>query len=758
LLLYHNKIINSDECLSECRTGTFKQDDRCLDCDSRCKSCKNSTNKNCTECSETAEFSDNKTCECKKGLYFDFIYQKCISCPNPLCESCDPSSTNDMTCLKCIVHQNIISKKISELPLKYECKCKENTYIDPKSNFCIYENNECHKLCKDGCYEFNNPLRCVSCQEGINIGAIKNGNSNYDCSCINEAVLIGDKCGFQECDTKYCAGCYYKNNKTSCFACVNGIVPVFNDSNSNNDRIVECRCPLNQFYINSTCVSPKNESCHPLCNDSCLLPNDNSKCISCKEGYISQLLADGYFNCTCPIGSIMNSLGTCDPSCGPLCEKCINNELCEKCLEDEEVVILSSNKCKCSSMKDYTLQEGKCVKKTDSQAQSIQTTGLVFMGVVVSTSVIGPGIGSSFWAFIGISQEFALMAIINSPNVTQSFISIIQGSSFVSFQFLDALFEYFPAEIRGDIEYNLIEEGNFANHPCLAGKMFLVNIMSQLFIFIISIFCYLSAALLALKFAYFQAYKRSFVFCGMIRLVQACFNDIILCAFIQLKYPSLKNSQYYAMNYFIAIFALIFECAFIVANFLVIKNSARYLTKHKNKEKYGAFYEDCKIFNPLKFTPFANNIRLLIMICLMVYTVDYNIAQSIIYFISALASFAWELCMSPYEEKLITLQMNALNLVKLAASIGFLLVCSPLTSEKVISWIYKYETGLFLTSLCIGMLISLIQQIQGTIEMIKNYCRKKSPEMVYIENSFGNISSHVTQNIENSKETFKIEH
>jgi len=730
-------------------------DESCVPCDFRCKYCNDVTNKNCTECSENAEFNENKACECKKGFYSNLALQKCIKCPNPLCEACYPNSISDMTCLSCLSHPNIISKKVALAPILFECSCIEKTEFNPKTGLCIFDSSDCHKLCKNGCSELNNPSRCVECKEGINVSSQKNGNSLYDCSCTNGAILIGDKCGFAECDTKYCAGCYYKNNNTnSCFQCVNGISPIYADQNDYNNSTVKCQCPLNQFYLNSTCVSPKNESCHPLCKDFCLLPNDNSKCISCKEGFVAKTLDEGYINCTCPIGTVMNSNGTCDPACGAMCEKCINNDLCEKCSSTQEGVALFSNKCKCSTAKGYILQDGKCVKKANSQAQVGQTTGTVVIGTIISSAIIGPGIGTTFWKFIGMSQELVLLAIINAPNIPQSYISVIQGSSFINFQFLDPLFEYLPAYIRGDVEYNLIEEGSFQYHPSVSGKMFLVNIMSQLLILVVSLFGYLTAVLLALKFAYFQSYKRSFVFCGIIRLVQACFNDIILCAFIQLKYPNFKYSQYYSINYFAAIFAVLFECGFIVFNLWVISKPAQYLTKKQIKSKYGAFYEDFKIYHPVRLTPFLNNIRLLIMICLMVYTVDYNLVQSIVYFGFSLVNFAWEFSMSPYEEKLVSIQVNLLNIIKIFASLGFVFLCSPYTTEYVESWVYQYEIALFLSSLCGGMLISVIQQAIGVYEMIRDYCQKKSAEKAYFESSIENTTNQVTRNIDNSKEHF----
>jgi len=747
-IIYHNAVTNFDECVNGCKTGLFVQNDICVACDSRCKSCIGPTNKNCTECDETAELNDSNLCECKKGNYFDLVLQKCTKCPNPLCESCNPNSAVDMTCLKCSSHPNVVSNKHGDTVNLFDCYCMDKTTYNSNIGLCIFDNNYCHGLCKNGCSELNNPSKCVNCKDGINIEALKNVNKQFDCSCTNGAVLIGDKCGFTECNMKYCAGCYYKNNKTnSCFKCLNGIIPIYDDSNIYNNGIVQCQCPLNQFYLNSTCVSPKNESCHPLCKDSCLLPNDSSKCMLCKEDYVSVLLEDGYFNCTCPIGSVMNSNGMCDPACGAMCEKCINHDLCEKCSSANEGIILFSNKCKCSTAKGYILQDGKCIKKSDSQAQAGQIAGTVIMGTIISSAVIGPGIGTSFWKFIGMSQELALLAIINSPDIPQSYISVIQGSSFINFQFLDSLFEYLPAYLRGDVEYNLIEDGSFQYHPSISGKMFLVNIMNQLLILIVSLFGYFTAVVLALKFAYFQSYKKSFIFCGMIRLVQACFNDIILCAFIQLKYPNFKNSQYYSINYFSAIFAVLFECGFIAFNLWVILKPAKYLNKKQNKSKYGAFYEDFKIYHPVRLTPLLNNIRLFVMICVMVFTVDYNLVQSLVYFIFSFFGFAWEFSMSPYEEKLVFVQVNLLNFIKVFASLGFIFLCSPYTTEFVKSWIYQYEITLFLTSLCSGMLISIIQQVIGVIDMIKSYCVKKSPEKMYIDNSIADFTSQTTQNI-----------
>jgi len=710
------------------------ENDECKACDFRCKNCFSGTAHNCTECNNDnlIEKIDSSNCECKKGYYANLIQRKCLPCPNLLCETCNPEHENDMKCTSCLRSASVVSTKTSTLPIQYECKCAESAIFN-STYLCLFHEG-CHPLCKNGCGEQSNQNKCIDCVDGLNIASMKYDNLFSTCYCSADTILLDNtKCGYNTDCSDRCSKCYSKQNTTSCFDCLTGIQPVF----TLNGTVI-CECPQNTLYFNGSCQIPSNQTCHPLCGDKgCLIPKDNTKCASCKNG-MTQIPNDDYFICECPKFSAFDANLGCISACSPLCEKCKDLKTCEQCRIDIEGIILSNGICTCETSKGYILQENneelpKCVKKMTEAAAAAQTTGTVVSGIIISTAIIGPG-GGAFWKFISLSQELTLICLINVKNIPSSFISVIQGSSFIKFKFLDFLIAYLPPEIRGQTDDNNLE-GNFQYHPSLIGKIFIANVLSQFFVAVSSVLGYALCYLLSMKFSYFKSYRDSFVFNGIIRLTQSCYIDIILCGIVQLKFPNFDEEPFYKINYFAAIFAIIYEALYVFFAYKICMKPVKDLNKNMRKQKFGAFYDDCKIYQPLRMASIIHNIRVFIIIVVLVGASECPLAQSVCFFALSFAGFLWDFTMAPYAEKLVSLQVHLINITKVLSGAGFIWLSIPSISNGITDSIYKYETVLYITSVSGGMLISVIQQIAEIYNSARNYCKDKNKKEVYFDQS-----------------------
>ncbi len=66
--------------------------------------------------------------------------------------------------------------------------------------------------------------------------------------------------------------------------------------------------------------------------------------------------------------------------------------------------------------------------------------------------------------------------------------------------------------------------------------MFLTNMGSHIFFCLLSAMGFLACVFLSMRWNYFRGLRSSYIFCGIISTVQACFIDTLLTGFIQLKY------------------------------------------------------------------------------------------------------------------------------------------------------------------------------------------------------------------------------
>ncbi len=167
---------------------------------------------------------------------------------------------------------------------------------------------------------------------------------------------------------------------------------------------------------------------------------------------------------------------------------------------------------------------------------------------------------AALWKFLNLAQELMLLAVVNTKYTSQTLISIFDGGSFLNFDIFSPLFALLPAEYRGEVGYNALTD-HAQYHPSISGKMFIVNVKSQLCFFLVSLLGFATLFLLGLKFRLPRRLADSYLFCGLINSVQSCFVDVLLAAFVQVRYFTFEICTLYTFNGFAAFFALVlFDC------------------------------------------------------------------------------------------------------------------------------------------------------------------------------------------------------
>ncbi len=87
--------------------------------------------------------------------------------------------------------------------------------------------------------------------------------------------------------------------------------------------------------------------------------------------------------------------------------------------------------------------------------------------------------------------------------------------------------------------------------------MFLVNVGCHMCFTLISLLGFGACVVLGMRFAYFRRLRDSYLYCGMIDSVQSCYVDILLCAFVQIRYFSFGFTTFYTLSCFAACAALV---------------------------------------------------------------------------------------------------------------------------------------------------------------------------------------------------------
>ncbi len=143
------------------------------------------------------------------------------------------------------------------------------------------------------------------------------------------------------------------------------------------------------------------------------------------------------------------------------------------------------------------------------------------------------------------------------------------------------------------------------------------------------------------------------------------------------------------------------------------------------KERCQAFYEDLREESQLAlFTNTFQNIHVVVLVLLLVTLESHPLAQSVAYVASAVLGLAWDLVVRPYDGRLMICQMIWLDVTRLAAGVGYLILTIPGTSLDTATILCRYEIIVFFAAVTIGMILAIVQQILGAMAQLKECFHK----------------------------------
>ncbi len=329
-------------------------------------------------------------------------------------------------------------------------------------------------------------------------------------------------------------------------------------------------------------------------------------------------------------------------------------------------------------------------------------------------------------------QELILLSVVGTKYVSQEVISIFQAGSFVNFNAFSPLLSLLPAEYQGEVWFNTLTD-SFQYHPSLQGKMFLANIACHICFTLLSLLGFSMCAVLGLRFAYCRKLSQSYLFCGVINSVQACFIDIVLCGLVQLRNFTFEYDSFYATNCLAACFAVVFEAAFLAFSVaFFIQQPVCVLVSSGCRSRYGALYEDLKgTATALSMATF-HSLRVFVLISLLVLGAARPVFQSGAYIVSASLGLGWDIGLSPYEGRLLTAQMLFFGVAKVAAAAGYVILAIPTVSRNSAEGTYVYESVVLLGAMGVGVMMCILQVALQIWEQVREHCkRRRDHEKIY---------------------------
>lgn len=259
---------------NECLEGFYKEDNKCVKCNSPCATCTSATH--CTSCVAGHLYDGAGSCD--------------VEC-SPDCQTCERTQS---TCLTCHSGYYIINNTCVKCPLE-GCKkciigehaatcreCLDGYYKDEFFESCY----ECNKACAT-CAEGSNKY-CLSCSVGYYVSST---SGNYltcsPCSSVDPNCL--------ECNNNEC------------------------DESGANCNFVCSKCAESYSYVNGKCAIICHESCKE-CDGS-----TEKDCLSCNEGYYFDKQESGRYCKKCGL-----------PDC-QVCSIQNGAVICMSCIEDFEL-------------------------------------------------------------------------------------------------------------------------------------------------------------------------------------------------------------------------------------------------------------------------------------------------------------------------------------------------------------------------------------------------------------------------------------
>jgi hypothetical protein len=170
----------------------------------------------------------------------------------------------------------------------------------------------------------------------------------------------------------------------------------------------------------------------------------------------------------------------------------------------------------------------------------------VAAGAGLSSSLLSSGSSGGIWQFIGISQLFSLFALINIPVMPGKLITMFQGLSIASFEFVPNIVKAIPSNETSNIDDSMKLTDNSKYHPSnyklflvkigLKEKSFLNNVGNTILIMAGVGAVFLLLKLFANKCALIRKLKDKMEYCGLLQILISNYLKIILCSCTNIYY------------------------------------------------------------------------------------------------------------------------------------------------------------------------------------------------------------------------------
>ncbi len=485
-----------------CARNTIYVGGACNPCHKLCDGCSlPNDGAACLDCKSGSNIaktagSPDFTCACSSTTAYDPDSSQCVyhSRCHPLCAGMCTVQGDQSACVSaCVSGAGSRSTAVAGV---ISCTCDVGSVFNGAVCVPTFQSG-CHPLCgPSGCTALNDPTKCLDCSVQPNVVSSSTGTGTIvtrDCGCAAGTHYIPEKsiCAYSSDCSPHCDLCFSPHNASACVGCAKSINPVF----GLDQTLVICECPAGTIYHNELCAPVMNETCHPLCGPAgCIESGSQAMCVSsCSSSAVSTAESGDIVSCVCAKGTRLNSRAGCvlDVACDPLCANCLDRDTCSACPQEGEGMVLSDGKCICAVSEGYIMVQDQgaysCMQKTTTASTVAQYTGYVLprlfiaqnrstvVTAIMASAVVFPGGGcnllltllimvASLWKYMSLAQELLLLSVINIRFVSPDLISIFQGGSFANFNLLSPVMSLLPAEYRGEVGYNALQDSS-QYHP-----------------------------------------------------------------------------------------------------------------------------------------------------------------------------------------------------------------------------------------------------------------------------------------------------
>ncbi len=177
--------------------------------------------------------------------------------------------------------------------------------------------------------------------------------------------------------------------------------------------------------------------------------------------------------------------------------------------------------------------------------------------------------------------------------------------------------------------------------------------------------------------------------------------------------------------------ALAFEGCFLAISIYMMSHPTETLASESFRARYGALYEDLKGSRSALSMGVFHSIRVMVLIFMLVVGASRPVFQSFVYMGSAIVGTCWDVVLVPYEGRLLSIQVYFMNLAKLAASAGYLVLTVPTLDTASGKRLLIYEVIILSAAIWIGLALALIQQALCMIREVRIILQRKKAEQVY---------------------------